>query len=124
MRWFQFLFLKEKDPKIVDQDEEFKNVFLEKIPNLRPAFDKEGTITAANASTLNDGASCLILASEEAVKKNGLSPIAKIVSYADAAHEHEGLQQRLQKLFREHFQKPILKLQILIFGNLIKHFQL
>ena len=47
------------DPKIVDQDEEFKNVFLEKIPNLRPAFDKEGTITAANASTLNDGASCL-----------------------------------------------------------------
>ena len=77
------------DPKIVDQDEEFKNVFLEKIPNLRPAFDKEGTITAANASTLNDGASCLVLASEEAVKKNGLSPIAKIVSYADAAHEPE-----------------------------------
>ena len=77
------------DPKIVDKDEEFKNVFLEKIPNLRPAFDKEGTITAANASTLNDGASCLILASEEAVKKNGLSPIAKIVSYADAAHEPE-----------------------------------
>ena len=76
------------DPKIVDQDEEFKNVF-RKIPNLRPAFDKEGTITAANASTLNDGASCLILASEEAVKKNGLTPIAKIVSYADAAHEPE-----------------------------------
>jgi acetyl-CoA C-acetyltransferase len=77
------------DPKIVDQDEEFKNVFLDKIPNLRPAFDKEGTITAANASTLNDGASCLVLASEEAVEKHGLSPIAKIVSYADAAHEPE-----------------------------------
>lgn len=77
------------DPKIVDQDEEFKNVFLDKIPNLRPAFDKEGTITAANASTLNDGASCLVLASEDAVEKHGLSPIAKIVSYADAAHEPE-----------------------------------
>ena len=77
------------DPKIIDCDEEYKNVFLEKIPNLRPAFDKEGTITAANASTLNDGASCLLLASEEAVQKHGLSPIGKIISYADAAHEPE-----------------------------------
>jgi acetyl-CoA C-acetyltransferase len=77
------------DPKIVDCDEEYKNVFLDKIPNLRPAFDKEGSITAANASTLNDGASCLLLASEEAVQKHGLSPIGKIISYADAAHEPE-----------------------------------
>ena len=77
------------DPIIISQDEEFKNVFLDKIPNLRPAFDKEGTITAANASTLNDGASALILASEEAVQKYGLKPIAKIVSYADAAQEPE-----------------------------------
>ncbi|MDG1347992.1 MAG: acetyl-CoA C-acyltransferase [Crocinitomicaceae bacterium] len=77
------------DPIIVSQDEEFKNVFLDKIPNLRPAFDKEGTITAANASTLNDGASALILASEEAVQKYGLKPIAKIASYADAAQEPE-----------------------------------
>ena len=68
------------DPKIIDTDEEFKNVFLDKIPNLRPAFDKEGTITAANASTLNDGASCLVLASEEAIKAHGLTPIGKIVS--------------------------------------------
>jgi acetyl-CoA C-acetyltransferase len=77
------------DPKIVDTDEEFTNVFLDKIPNLRPAFAKDGTITAANASTLNDGASALILASKEAVEKHGLKPIAKIVSYADAAHEPE-----------------------------------
>ena len=77
------------DPKIVDTDEEFKNVFLDKIPNLRPAFAKDGTITAANASTLNDGASALILASKEAVDKYGLKPIAKIVSYGDAAHEPE-----------------------------------
>jgi len=74
---------------IVDEDEEYKNVFLDKIPSLRPAFDKDGTITAANASTLNDGASALILASKEAVEKHGLKPIAKILSYADAAHEPE-----------------------------------
>lgn len=77
------------EPIMVSEDEEYKNVFLDKIPSLRPAFDKEGTITAANASTLNDGASALILASEEAVQKYGLQPIAKIVSYADAAQEPE-----------------------------------
>jgi acetyl-CoA C-acetyltransferase len=71
------------------QDEEFTNVFLDKIPSLRPAFDKEGTITAANASTINDGASALILASKEAVEKYGLTPIAKVVSYADAAQAPE-----------------------------------
>jgi acetyl-CoA C-acetyltransferase len=74
---------------IVDEDEEYKNVFLDKIPGLRPAFDKDGTITAANASTLNDGASALILASKEAVEKHGLTPIAKVISYADAAHAPE-----------------------------------
>lgn len=74
---------------MVSEDEEYKNVFLDKIPSLRPAFDKEGTITAANASTLNDGASAVILASKEAVEKYDLKPIAKIVSYADAAHAPE-----------------------------------
>ena len=77
------------DPIIISEDEEYKNVKLEKIPSLRPAFSKEGTVTAANASTLNDGASALILASKEAVEKNGLKPIAKIVSYADAAQAPE-----------------------------------
>ncbi|MEN9999629.1 MAG: hypothetical protein RI922_2619 [Bacteroidota bacterium] len=77
------------DPIMVSEDEEYKNVFLDKIPSLRPAFDKEGTITAANASTLNDGASAVILASKEAVEKYGLKPVAKIVSYADAAHAPE-----------------------------------
>ena len=62
---------------------------MEKIPSLRPVFNKEGTVTAANASTLNDGASALVLASKEAIEKYGLKPIAKIVSYADAAHEPE-----------------------------------
>jgi len=77
------------DPIMISEDEEYKNVFLDKIPGLRPAFDKDGTITAANASTLNDGASALILASKEAVEKHGLTPIAKIVSYADAAQAPE-----------------------------------
>jgi acetyl-CoA C-acetyltransferase len=77
------------DPILVSEDEEYKNVQLDKIPTLRPAFDKEGTITAGNASKLNDGASALILASEEAVEKYGLKPIAKIVSYADAAQAPE-----------------------------------
>lgn len=77
------------EPVIVAEDEEYKNVKMEKIPNLRPVFDKEGTVTAANASTLNDGASALILASAEAVEKYGLKPIAKVVGYGDAAREPE-----------------------------------
>jgi len=77
------------DPVMVTKDEEYTNVFLDKIPSLRPAFDKEGTITAANASTINDGASALVLASEEMVQKLGLKPMAKIVSYADAAQAPE-----------------------------------
>ena len=77
------------DAIVVSEDEEYKNVKMEKIPNLRPVFDKEGTVTAANASTLNDGASALILASAEAVEKYGLTPIAKIAGYGDAAHEPE-----------------------------------
>jgi acetyl-CoA C-acetyltransferase len=77
------------DPILISKDEEYTNVFLDKIPSLRPAFDKEGTITAANASTINDGASALVLASEEMVQKLGLKPLAKIVSYADAAQAPE-----------------------------------
>lgn len=77
------------EPVIVSEDEEYKNVRMDKIAELRPAFSKDGTVTAANASTLNDGASALILASKEAVEKHGLKPIAKIVSYADAAQAPE-----------------------------------
>ena len=77
------------DDLVVSEDEEYKAVKMEKIPALRPAFQKDGTVTAANASTLNDGASALILASAEAVAKFGYNPIAKIISYADAAQEPE-----------------------------------
>ena len=75
------------DDIIVDKDEEFKKVKLEKIPNLKPVFSKDGSVTAANASTLNDGASALILMSEEKAKELNLKPIAKIISYADASQE-------------------------------------
>lgn len=75
------------DPIVIDEDEEYKNIKLDKIPKLRAAFNKDGTVTAANASTLNDGASALVLASKEAVEKHGLKPIAKIISYADASQD-------------------------------------
>ncbi|NKI31968.1 acetyl-CoA C-acyltransferase [Croceivirga thetidis] len=75
------------DPIIISEDEEFKNVRMEKIPALRPAFTKDGTVTAANASTINDGAAALVLMSAEKAAELGLEPIAKITSYADAAQE-------------------------------------
>ena len=74
---------------VVSEDEEYKNVKLEKIPALRAVFDKDGTITAANASTLNDGASALVLMSLDKANELGITPLAKIVSYADAAQEPE-----------------------------------
>ena len=77
------------DALIVNKDEEYTNVKMDKIPTLRPVFNKEGTVTAANASTLNDGASALILMSKEKMESLGLTAIAKIVNYADAAHEPE-----------------------------------
>ena len=73
------------EPVVFSEDEEYKNVKFEKIPNLRPAFDKEGTITAANASTMNDGASAPVIMSAEKAADLGLTPMAKIRSYADAA---------------------------------------
>jgi acetyl-CoA C-acetyltransferase len=75
------------DSILFSEDEEYKNVNIEKIPTLRPVFSKEGTVTAANASTLNDGAAALVLMSLEKATELGLRPIAKIKGYADAAHE-------------------------------------
>ena len=76
-------------PVLMTEDEEYKNVKLEKIPSLRAAFSKEGTVTAANASTINDGGAALILMSAEKALELKLTPIAKIKSFADAAHEPE-----------------------------------
>lgn len=77
------------DAKIVNTDEEFTNVKMEKIPALRPAFTKDGTVTAANASTINDGAGAVVLMSKEKANELGLDILATIKGYADAAHEPE-----------------------------------
>jgi acetyl-CoA C-acetyltransferase len=77
------------DPVLLTSDEEYKKVQFDKIPGLRPAFSPDGTVTAANASTINDGASALILASEAAVKKYGLKPVALIRGFADAEQAPE-----------------------------------
>jgi len=75
------------EPIVFAKDEEYTNVKLDKIPTLNPAFTKEGTVTAANASTINDGAAALVLMSEEKALAMGLKPLAYIKSYADAAQE-------------------------------------
>lgn len=75
------------EPVVVSVDEEFTNVKLDKIPALNPAFTKDGTVTAANASTINDGAAALVLMSEEKAKDLGLKPLAYITSFADAEQE-------------------------------------
>src|SRR5690554_2381143 len=75
------------EPVIVSEDEEYKNVRMDKISSLRPAFTKDGTVTAANASTINDGAAALVLMSEKKANELGLKPLAYIKSYADAAQE-------------------------------------
>jgi acetyl-CoA C-acetyltransferase len=75
------------DPIMMSQDEEYKNVKFDKIPGLRAVFTKDGTVTAANASTINDGAAALILADGDWVKANGATPIARILAHADAAQE-------------------------------------
>lgn len=75
------------EPIIFSEDEEYKNVKMEKIPTLRAAFTKEGTVTAANASTINDGGAALVLMSADKAAELGLTPLAKIKGYADAAHE-------------------------------------
>ena len=71
----------------MEEDEEFKNVNFDKIPHLRPVFSKDGTVTAANASTINDGAAAMVLMSEEKAMELGLEPIAVIRGFADASQD-------------------------------------
>jgi len=98
------------DAIIVDTDEEFTNVKLEKIPSLRAVFTKEGTVTAANASTLNDGGAALVLMTFEKAQALGLKPLAKIVSYADAAHEPEWFTTAPEKAIRKALDKANMTL--------------
>jgi len=76
-----------RDPILVTEDEEYKKVKFEKVPALRAAFTKDGTVTAANASTINDGAAALVLMSKEKMEELGLKPMARIVTFADGAQE-------------------------------------
>jgi acetyl-CoA C-acetyltransferase len=78
---------RKKEDIVIEADEEFSNVKIEKIPNLKPVFSNDGTVTAANASTLNDGASAVILMTEEKAKDLNIKPLAEIISYADASQE-------------------------------------
>ncbi len=75
------------DPLVISEDEEYKRVSFDKVPQLRPSFTKEGTVTAANASTINDGAAALVLMSREKAEELGLEILAVVKSYADAAQE-------------------------------------
>jgi len=77
------------EPVIFSEDEEYKNIKEEKVPTLRPVFKKDGTVTAANASTLNDGAAAMVVMSREKAEELGLKPLAVLSGYADAAHEPE-----------------------------------
>ena len=96
---------------MVTEDEEYSNVFIDKIPNLRPAFSKEGTVTAANASTINDGAAALVLMSKEKAIELNLTPLATIKSYADAAHEPEWFTTAPAKALPKALAKANLKLE-------------
>lgn len=98
------------DPIIVDEDEEYKNVKFDKIPQLKPVFQKEnGTVTAANSSTINDGASAVILVSGEKLKELGLKPLAKIISYGDAAQKSVDFTTSPEKALRKALAKADLK---------------
>ncbi|GAB4140978.1 MAG: acetyl-CoA C-acyltransferase [Bacteroidia bacterium] len=78
-----------KGDVVVSEDEEYKNVFMDKIPGLKPVFQKDGTVTAANASTINDGAAALVLMSKEKAQELGVKPLAVIRGYADAEQAPE-----------------------------------
>lgn len=99
------------DPVMVAKDEEPWNVKFDKIPSLAPAFEKNGTVTAANASTLNDGAAALVLVSGEKVKELGLKPIAKIRAYADAEQAPEWFTTTPSLAIPKAVQKAGLKMQ-------------
>lgn len=110
------------DALLVNHDEEYKNVKLEKIPALKPVFQKDGTVTAANASTLNDGASALILMSKEKMEALGLKPLAKIVAYADAAQAPEWFTTAPTLAINKALEKANLKTEDIHFWELNQAF--
>ncbi|MGC4129954.1 MAG: thiolase family protein [Bergeyella sp.] len=111
------------EPVIFSEDEEYKNVNFDKISTLPTVFKKDnGTVTAANASTLNDGASALILVSKEKMEELGLKPLARIVSYSDAAHEPENFTTAPSKALPKALKKAGLELSDIDFFELNEAF--
>ena len=99
------------DPVVVKEDEEFKNVRMDKIASLRPAFSKDGTVTAANASTINDGAGAVVLMSKEKAEELGIKPLATIKSFADAATEPKWFTTAPSKALPKAIDKAGIKLE-------------
>ncbi|MBK9177613.1 MAG: acetyl-CoA C-acyltransferase [Flavobacteriales bacterium] len=111
-----------KGEVVVSEDEEYKNVSFDKIPALKPVFTKDGTVTAANASTINDGAAALVLMSAEKAKALGLKPIARILSYADAEQAPEWFTTTPAKALPRAVEKAGLKMSDLDFVELNEAF--
>ncbi len=99
-----------KDPMVVSEDEEYKNLRADKVATLKPAFQKDGTVTAANASKLNDGAAAVVLMSREKADKLGIKPIARIVSFADAQQAPEWFTTTPSKAIPRALEKVGMKL--------------
>jgi acetyl-CoA C-acetyltransferase len=113
---------KKGDAIVVKEDEEYKQVKFDKIPELRPVFQKDGTVTAANASTLNDGAAALVLMSKEKMEKLGLKPIAKVIAYADSEQAPEWFTTAPSKAIPLAVQKAGLKLSDIDFYEINEAF--
>lgn len=111
-----------KTPVTVTEDEEYKKANFEKMPSLKPAFTKEGTITAANASKINDGAAAVVLVSEEKMKELGLKPIARIVSFADASQAPEWFTTTPIKAMNKALDKAGLKVSDIDFAEVNEAF--
>ncbi len=110
------------NPIVFAEDEEYKNVNFDKIPLLRPVFSKDGTVTAANASTLNDGGAALIITTRKKAEELGLKPLAKIVSYADAAQDPEWFTTAPSKAIPKALEKAGLTIKDMDFFELNEAF--
>jgi len=110
------------DPVIFKEDEEYKNVRFEKIPLLKPVFTKDGTVTAANASTINDGGAALVLTTRSKAEELGLKPLAKIVAYADAAQDPKWFTTAPSKAIPKALKKAGLSLSDIDFFELNEAF--
>jgi len=111
-----------KGDVVVGEDEEYKNVVFDKVPSLKPVFTKEGTVTAANASTINDGAAALVLMSADKAQELGLKPLARVLGYADAEQAPEWFTTTPAKAVPRAVEKAGLKMSDIHFFELNEAF--